>query len=141
VSRIPQALATIAELAGPPLPFPGRSVFAHDRLVKVYLRVGPRVVPMTRVRGWFVTIASIEVLRESDYRKGLCREVIAGAEAFVASRADIMGVFVECVNNEVLLPFLTEIGYSPRPDTDVLGGGLGADWYKVINRAAGMSAE
>lgn len=140
MSRVPNILAGMRELAGPPLPYPAKSRHYFDTSVKVYLRVGPRAVA-SRAYGWFVTISSIDVTPEREQRKGLFKEVLTGAEAFVGSRTDLLGVYVESVNNEALIPYLARCDYEIRPDTNVFGDGVSADWFKIVNPDAAYTRE
>ena len=90
---------------------PLRNAWLHFTCLDVYVRRGYH-----RIDGKIVCcfdVANVSVAPRHR-RKGVFKSWLAEIEVVAASRG-LAGVFVESIQNEVLVPFLTSRGYSPVP--------------------------
>lgn len=126
MSRIPNIEEGIRALCSTKIGFPVKREWLFDDLIKLYVRVGLRIV---NAPGPWLTLATFEVFDEEDRRKGLMRELFDFAEHFVTEHGLINGIYVESVNAPEILPFLTGRGYTHVAHTGLPDTLLG-DYFK-----------
>ena len=90
---------------------PLRNAWLHFAYLDAYVRRGYHLIDSKTVCCF--DIANVSVVPRHR-RKGVFKSWLAEIEVVAASRG-LAGVFVESIQNEVLVPFLTSQGYSPVP--------------------------